>query len=1320
MSGYRKSELLCLCCAVCGPLSKDEISSFFSENEQNEAGVKGAYLFRVAEQSDFPWLKSVFDSTQRLQRLCLVIMTRRISGDGYSAIPEHERSIAAARYALLCGDTVQFQRFHRLFCGMRRLGLRPGMEHEEFWNGVLGPSWRGIEYVPSGRALDEIRTMQARRYMLLPLPAKTSVDPSKLPYLLGLGWCLLRADLSMKPKAVEIKTADDAQKSEVAVSRAYWSLWAGSWEHAYLSFNHLFRAKETVRYAVGDEMSEGLLIIACIVAIRSHAPQRVVELWVNAAREIALRMLSDTDATNREDISGFCDALLLWDSVENRKMHYFELPPLRGDLSCLPLAMGALTIMQHTGVHLPLDTLVKATIETHKRGLTLLAHYAASTLILLPELPTKTRGKLLKIIDKCSFKPLYESQGSEMIIGGAQMQWQQLSSLVQGLNAEPQQWLYWDISVDKTGCITRLEPRLVEKPLHAPGKKVELDELADPAVLNCQDKRDLALAELARSLDSVKQRGIPMVADALAGHPRLRLVQGSYRRLIRVQKKLPVIHASVERYALKLEMNSRQFQQLSEESDPNGAASPKLLSIPAFTPRMQVLVDYFAHGPVARDLVHREQLRWVIAKLSEYFHVEGEMPASLLEFETPAAQFVFCAKRVGQGGALELLVEHLPGRSSVLSVPGQGDAVMLLDTPKGPICVRRDREQELAEVQSIISACPQLHKIARDDEYRWQFNNQEDMLQALHELGHTDKTVRWAEPETAFSIVDAPEEGVQVFVLHEHKDWLEIGAELAVNEKEVLKLSTLMDAYRRRSGRFICLAPGRYMHADDELTKQLQQMDDYLRPNRKERNALPVAAVPGFAAQWQGRRSLPEAICHRENELQECSTAAVPPEFKATLRDYQLFGYRWLLARVRAGLGACLADDMGLGKTIQVLALLTERAGEGVSFVVAPLSLMGNWVAEAARFAPTLRVISYAEKKRPADMPKLQAGDVVIASYGQVATHEKYFQGIEWNVIVLDEAQAIKNPSSRRAQAVCSLSASAKICLTGTPVENHLLDLWSIMHFLNPLLLGTRAEFSRRSKGNLEGLRSMVAPLMLRRTKKEVLPQLPPMTELRVMVDFSEEERALYESCRRRALDYAQQGDGAVTLLAELTRLRRLCCHGKLVLNDFHGQSSKLKAMLQLIEELNEAGHRALVFSQFTDVLDLAEIALHDKGFTTLRLDGSMSAAKREKKVQLFQQGNVQVFLISLKAGGVGLNLTAADYVILLDPWWNPAVEDQATSRSHRIGQHNPVTVYRLIARDTVEERVMEMQEAKQSLAESIIHEGTASLETLRNILMQS
>jgi superfamily II DNA or RNA helicase len=450
---------------------------------------------------------------------------------------------------------------------------------------------------------------------------------------------------------------------------------------------------------------------------------------------------------------------------------------------------------------------------------------------------------------------------------------------------------------------------------------------------------------------------------------------------------------------------------------------------------------------------------------------------------------------------------------------------------------------------------------------------------------------------------------------------------------------------------------------------------------------------------------------------------APPADVRATLRDYQLAGISWLAFLRDAGLGALLADDMGLGKTLQTLCAIRGR-----TLVVAPTSVVHNWAAEIARFRPGLRVATYHGADRSLD----PAADVVLTTYAILRLDVDALAERGWDTVVLDEAQSIKNPDSQVARAAYRLRADFRVALTGTPVENRLDDLWSQMHFLDRGLLGGRNDFHERwvrpiADGDAAAaarLRERIRPFVLRRLKRDVARELPPRTDVVLRCDLRDDERAAYDTVRAatRSDVLERLGSGASTLavLEALLRLRQAACHGALLpgqATDAPRPSSKLELLLERLDVALAAGHKALVFSQWTGLLDLVEPVLAGAAIDFVRLDGS--TRDRAGVVARFSADDgPPVMLVSLRAGGTGLNLTAADHVYLLDPWWNPAVEDQAADRAHRIGQDKPVLVHRLVARDTVEERILALQERKRGLADAALGEAGQALELTRDDLL--
>jgi hypothetical protein len=462
--------------------------------------------------------------------------------------------------------------------------------------------------------------------------------------------------------------------------------------------------------------------------------------------------------------------------------------------------------------------------------------------------------------------------------------------------------------------------------------------------------------------------------------------------------------------------------------------------------------------------------------------------------------------------------------------------------------------------------------------------------------------------------------------------------------------------------------------------------------------------------------------------FQGLKPAPQPAGFTGTMRPYQCEGLAWLLFLESIGLGGCLADDMGVGKTIQMLALLElhrERraAGEALppDLVIVPKSLLFNWEAEAHRFTPKLKVLNYTGTARSNE--EIARHDVALTTYGTLRRDVVDLKDFEFNTIVLDEAQAIKNSTSDSAKATRILNARSRVVMTGTPVENHLGELWSLFEFLNPGLLGASTFFKAGTTMEPESrdwLRKSLRPLILRRTKQQVASDLPARSENVLYCELDTDQRKLYNTILLKVkndLNKRIQQEGLAKsklhVLEALLRLRQIACHPQLVQETAKPVSAKFDVLLDQLAEIAEEGHKALVFSQFTSLLALLKPRLDELNLKYEYLDGSTT--DRQKRVEHFQADeSCPIFLLSLKAGGTGLNLTAADYVYLLDPWWNPAVEAQAIDRTHRIGQTRPVFAYRLVAKNTIEERILELQQSKRDLADAILSEDNATLATLR------
>jgi SNF2 family DNA or RNA helicase len=447
----------------------------------------------------------------------------------------------------------------------------------------------------------------------------------------------------------------------------------------------------------------------------------------------------------------------------------------------------------------------------------------------------------------------------------------------------------------------------------------------------------------------------------------------------------------------------------------------------------------------------------------------------------------------------------------------------------------------------------------------------------------------------------------------------------------------------------------------------------------------------------------------------------LPPGFTATLRPYQQQGVAWLDLLREGGLGGVLADDMGLGKTVQVLALLALEKARGALtapvLIVAPTSLMTNWFNEAKKFVPDLKVLVFHGASRKQSTEQIAAHDVVLTTYPLIARDHELLLAREWHMAILDEAQTIKNPNAATTRWLGGIKAAHRFCLTGTPMENHLGELWSIMSFANPGYLGDKTAFTRNWRTpieknadaeRLEALTRRVKPFLLRRTKEVVAAELPAKIEIEESVAIDGKQRDLYDSIRvsmsdkvRKALKERGLARSHIVVLEALLRLRQVCCDPALLkLDGAERPSAKLERLMEMVEELLSEGRKIIIFSQFTSMLELIETRFTAAKIRYELLTGD--TRDRKRPIEAFQSGKSDVFLISLKAGGVGLNLTAADTVIIYDPWWNPAVEEQAIDRAHRIGQDKKVFVYRLVAAGTIEEKIGELKARKQALADSV------------------
>lgn len=682
----------------------------------------------------------------------------------------------------------------------------------------------------------------------------------------------------------------------------------------------------------------------------------------------------------------------------------------------------------------------------------------------------------------------------------------------------------------------------------------------------------------------------------------------------------------------------------------------------------------------------------------------------------------------GSGFRIELFVRPFSPNGPYLK-PGIGAANLIAEIGGKRLKARRNLKEEETRAHEVEESCPMLD-LATDFEVgqrrEWHLQEPDACLQVLLELDaiRNQVVLEWPEGEKLSIRGQAGTGRLNLNIRTAQQDWFALSGNVQIDESEVVELKFLLEKARQSKGRFIPLGDGQFLALTQEFRNRLDELLYYGSMDGAGKQDIRVHALAAMALDDLSREANTEAEALWRQRQQAIETLQdrqfkVPAALKAELRDYQKEGFVWMSRMAALGFGACLADDMGLGKTLQSLALILSRAKGGPSLVVAPTSVCMNWQAEICRFAPTLNIHLLSGLPRGQSELSFQPHDVLICSYTLLQQEKKLLAGIDWQTIVLDEAQAIKNAATKRSQAAMQLKGAFRLITTGTPIENHLGELWNLFAFINPGLLGSFKQFNRRfgipiekyrDRGARKMLKKLIRPFMLRRIKAEVLDELPPRTEVTLRVELSREERHFYEALRRQALENIESGkDQAVRqirILAEIMRLRRACCNPKLVESDTEIASSKEQAFSELLDELLGGGHKALIFSQFTGHLGLLRRHLDEKKIGYCYLDGSTAAAQRRNQVEAFQSGEAALFLISLKAGGLGLNLTAADYVIHMDPWWNPAVEDQAADRAHRIGQKRPVTVYRLVTANTIEEKIVRLHQEKRDLANSLL-EGT-------------
>ena len=665
-------------------------------------------------------------------------------------------------------------------------------------------------------------------------------------------------------------------------------------------------------------------------------------------------------------------------------------------------------------------------------------------------------------------------------------------------------------------------------------------------------------------------------------------------------------------------------------------------------------------------------------------------------------------KQEKQRYALEIFIRVMEGGKKRLT-PGRGKQVIIDGMGENRTRINRDMECELRIFNDFIGATSLYGETSI-------VLGIYDLLPLLeYAQNHQDTIIcEWPEGLSLNIKTKSTSNIWNGSIRRNENGWFDIEGNINVDQEKVLSMAQLLELSAQSHGRYIRLSDGEFLALSEKLRQQLNRLAAIASRHHSRLQMSPFSAALLSNDMLEGELQLEgdEELQKIRQRIKNASRYRphIPETLQATLRTYQKEGYQWMMRLNKWGAGALLADDMGLGKTIQTIALLLAKAKEGPALVIAPASVTPNWNTEFARFAPSLNVIMLNyEINRTEAIKQAGAGDVVVMSYMLLLSVKEEVINKQWKTICLDEAHIIKNRGAKTSAVAMKLKSDYRVMLTGTPVQNHLGELWNLFQFVNPGLLGSFESFNKRfiqpieqlhDKIAQENLDNLIKPFMLRRTKDKVAQELPDKEEIYQHVTLSEEEKLKYEAMRQKAQFFieeelrnnAENQNLSFNTLAEITKLRLCAC-----------SKSKIVALTELLMTIMEGGGSSLVFSQFTTYLTQIKKNLDEAHIHYIYIDGSTPIKERQQLVERFQNGECPVFLISLKAGGLGLNLTRANYVIHMDPWWNPAIEAQATDRAHRIGQKRAVTVYHLISEGTIEEKIQRLHARKKKLVDNVL-----------------
>ncbi|MCB9874596.1 MAG: DEAD/DEAH box helicase [Planctomycetaceae bacterium] len=845
----------------------------------------------------------------------------------------------------------------------------------------------------------------------------------------------------------------------------------------------------------------------------------------------------------------------------------------------------------------------------------------------------------------------------------------------------------------------------------------------DRSICRCIEE-DVSYAYYGRYREKQYAFNLGRAAQALAGHP-LVFRAGTRSEPLEITRQEPHLIVSKQgkdAFRITLEPAPSEEDLIVMED------GPRRVSFVCFTPKHRDVYKILGSKGLTIPASGKKQVLATLQSIASLVTVHSEIGGGAVETgktvdSDPRPHVHLVPFQTGLRA--EFYVRSF-GSEGPFYRPGQGGENVFAEVNGENVSTRRHLAKEKSLASQVIDSCLALReqRAQADLDAEFIFPTPLEALELalqLRPLVESEQIVLHWPKGKKFNVIKESDGSQLKVSIRRDKDWFAASGELKVDEELTIDMMKLLELTELSNSRFIELDDGQYLALTDEFRRRIAELNAFAEVKKSTLRfpRVRVAAVEevaeGFDLTTDKEWKTYVRRLHESNSL----VVEVPSTFQGDLRDYQREGFQWMCRLSHWGVGACLADDMGLGKTIQAIALLLHRAADGPALIVAPTSVAFNWLNEIQRFAPTLNARIFGGGDREAFFQELGPRDVVITSYGLLYNEAERFQARPWHTAILDEAQAIKNMATKRSQAAMGLDADFRVILTGTPLENHLGELWNLFQFINPGLLGSFKAFQDRFANPIERdqdraarwhLKKLIQPFILRRNKTQVLEELPSRTEITLQVEFSNEEAAFYEALRQRAVEKLSKSDSNednsqshLKILAEIMRLRRACCHPKLAAEGSVIASSKLALFLETLEELLDNRHKVLVFSQFVDHLTILREALDHKGVAYQYLDGSTPAKKRKESVEAFQAGEGDVFLISLKAGGLGLNLTAADYVMHMDPWWNPAVEDQASDRAHRLGQTRPVTIYRFVTKGTIEEQIVDLHRTKRDLADSLL-----------------